>query len=377
MLLGECADVSAYYSSLTDCGGFSPRLALRHCPGSTARADGTGACLPSGNTPQRSRPGCESGLGGQRMTSSQSGCTVTVAHRRSGGTARPGRSSKKSFLRTTSDSAQSPLLATSSASCGLRSTGSASRPAFRTSPSKSERSSTWRAIPAFRKYISGEVWLLGDVDRAHLVNIDRTSFNREAPDYRAVARLMQREITRFKAECVQAPQRGQGGRRSAASINRLTLVAAADKLAGRSPLLLTTTLLPDVGCPARTMAGCARQTAWLAGRPPYARGCGRCCSNSTAGGNASRIWLRVADDGERAPSRSLTIFSTHGSNSPARPSPSASLKHALSDPPLIVRNRPRGRLQPPSGLRWPGPTERCRDGHGPGVLLPHCRKPLR
>lgn len=63
--------------------------------------------------------------------------------------------------------------------------------------------------PGFRKYISGEVWLLGDLDRTHLINIDRTTFNREAPDYRAVARLMQREITRFKAECVQAPQRAK------------------------------------------------------------------------------------------------------------------------------------------------------------------------
>src|SRR5579862_8323689 len=55
--------------------------------------------------------------------------------------------------------------------------------------------------PGFRKYITGEVWLLG--------NIDRTSFNRESSDYRMVARVMQAEIDRFKSEYVQAPQRAK------------------------------------------------------------------------------------------------------------------------------------------------------------------------
>jgi hypothetical protein len=63
--------------------------------------------------------------------------------------------------------------------------------------------------PGFRKYISGEVWLLGEIDRGRLINIDRTSFNRESADYRAVARVMQTEIVRFKAERVQAPQRAK------------------------------------------------------------------------------------------------------------------------------------------------------------------------
>ena len=39
------------------------------------------------------------------------------------------------------------------------------------------------ADPGFRKYISGEIWLLGDVDRERLINIDRSSFNRECSDY--------------------------------------------------------------------------------------------------------------------------------------------------------------------------------------------------
>lgn len=63
--------------------------------------------------------------------------------------------------------------------------------------------------PGFRKYITGEVWLLGDIDRARLVNIDRASFSRESSDYRAIARAMQTEISRFKSEFVQRPRRAK------------------------------------------------------------------------------------------------------------------------------------------------------------------------
>lgn len=63
--------------------------------------------------------------------------------------------------------------------------------------------------PGFRKYITGEVWLLGEVDRARLINIDRASFNRESNDYRVIARAMQAELVKFKAEAVQAPQRAK------------------------------------------------------------------------------------------------------------------------------------------------------------------------
>ena len=61
--------------------------------------------------------------------------------------------------------------------------------------------------PGFRKYISGEVWLLGEVDRERLINIDRSSFNRECADYQAVQRVMSRAIVEFKARNVQRPQR--------------------------------------------------------------------------------------------------------------------------------------------------------------------------
>jgi hypothetical protein len=63
--------------------------------------------------------------------------------------------------------------------------------------------------PGFRKYITGEVWLTGDVDRSRLVNIDRASFSRESPDYRAVERCMQTEIAQFKRKFVQAPRRAK------------------------------------------------------------------------------------------------------------------------------------------------------------------------
>lgn len=61
--------------------------------------------------------------------------------------------------------------------------------------------------PGFRKYITGEVWILGEVDRERLINIDRSSFNRECPDYQAVQRYMTRAIIDFKAANVQRPQR--------------------------------------------------------------------------------------------------------------------------------------------------------------------------
>lgn len=91
--------------------------------------------------------------------------------------------------------------------------------------------------PGFRKYISGEVWLLGDIDRARLINIDRTSFNRESPDYRALARVMQSELVRFKAECVQAPQRAKVAIKRRLD-QQVGLLQAAEKLANALSITL-------------------------------------------------------------------------------------------------------------------------------------------
>jgi hypothetical protein len=63
------------------------------------------------------------------------------------------------------------------------------------------------ADPGFRKYITGDVWLTGDLDREHLINIDRSTFNRECADYRVVQRYMSRAILDFKSKNVQRPQR--------------------------------------------------------------------------------------------------------------------------------------------------------------------------
>src|SRR5262249_25963630 len=63
------------------------------------------------------------------------------------------------------------------------------------------------ADPGFRKYITGEVWLSGDLDREHLINIDRSTFNRECADYIVIQRFMARTILDFKAANVQRPQR--------------------------------------------------------------------------------------------------------------------------------------------------------------------------
>jgi hypothetical protein len=63
--------------------------------------------------------------------------------------------------------------------------------------------------PGFRKYISGEIWLLGDIARERLINIDRASFNRASADYHAVQRFMSQTIAGFKAERVQRPQRAK------------------------------------------------------------------------------------------------------------------------------------------------------------------------
>jgi hypothetical protein len=65
------------------------------------------------------------------------------------------------------------------------------------------------ADPGFRKYISGEVWILGDVSRERLINIDRSSFNREAADYKAISRYMSDCVVEFKNTRIQRVQRAK------------------------------------------------------------------------------------------------------------------------------------------------------------------------
>lgn len=63
--------------------------------------------------------------------------------------------------------------------------------------------------PGFRKYIGGEVFLMGDLDIDRLINIDRTSFNHESGDYGAIQRFMQEQIEGFKKAHVSQPQRAK------------------------------------------------------------------------------------------------------------------------------------------------------------------------
>jgi hypothetical protein len=63
------------------------------------------------------------------------------------------------------------------------------------------------ADPGFRKYITGELFVAGDVDTTRLINIDRASFNRESPDYSTIQRFMTQAITDFKSRWVQGTQR--------------------------------------------------------------------------------------------------------------------------------------------------------------------------
>ena len=85
--------------------------------------------------------------------------------------------------------------------------------------------------PGFRKYVTGEVCLLGDPTRERLINIDRASFNRECADYRATQRFMSSEIVSFKAKSVQQPQRRKVAVRRLVENHREDLARITDVVA--------------------------------------------------------------------------------------------------------------------------------------------------
>jgi hypothetical protein len=86
--------------------------------------------------------------------------------------------------------------------------------------------------PGFRKYITGEIWILGDINRERLINIDRSSFNRECADYGAVQRFMSRAIAEFKTHHVQRPQREKAAIRRLLEDHR-ALVDSTEKIVER------------------------------------------------------------------------------------------------------------------------------------------------
>jgi Histidine kinase-, DNA gyrase B-, and HSP90-like ATPase len=107
------------------------------------------------------------------------------------------------------------------------------------------------ADPGFRKYISGEVWLLGQIDRERLINIDRSSFNRECIDYKAVQRVMERAIVEFKSRSVQRPQRQKVAVRRAVE-DHVRSLNAIERVASRALETAATHGLPSSE-PGRTL----------------------------------------------------------------------------------------------------------------------------
>ena len=85
--------------------------------------------------------------------------------------------------------------------------------------------------PGFRKYITGEIYVFDNIDRARLINIDRTSFNRESADYRALQRFMVNILSTFKARAVQQPQRRRVALRQVLEEHRRALEVVARSVA--------------------------------------------------------------------------------------------------------------------------------------------------
>jgi hypothetical protein len=194
--------------------------------------------------------------------------------------------------------------------------------------------------PGFRKYISGEVWLLGDVDRTRLVNIDRASFSREAADYRAIAGVMQREIQRFKAECVQAPQRAKVAIKRRLD-QQVALQMAADKLARAVEISLSNGDAPVLGLPSSNNG--ALRLSRERGLIDDLQALGALVAVEREGVRpANRLYaLRVADDGQH-----IFVDVADSLVQPrikiGRAAYAVRMVEARPvDPPVIVRNRPR------------------------------------
>jgi hypothetical protein len=193
--------------------------------------------------------------------------------------------------------------------------------------------------PGFRKYITGEVWLLGEVDRARLINIDRASFNRESNDYRAIAPAMQAELIKFKAEAVQAPQRAKVAIKRRLD-QQVALVAAARKLS-RAVSLATTDAQGSEGAFPSSNNGSIRG-ARARGVVDDLQGLGAVVAIEPADPARRQPYrLRVAGDGRR-----VLVEVDEALVNPKVPLGGKSYGLRLvegrpTDPPLIVKNHPR------------------------------------
>ena len=190
------------------------------------------------------------------------------------------------------------------------------------------------ADPGFRKYITGEVWLLGEVDRERLINIDRSSFNRECPDYQAVQRFMSRAIVEFKSASVQRPQRQKVSVRRALE-EHIRTVRAIEKVARRAADVQGSLVLPSSE-PGRASTR-KRRTIVDALNEDHAD----VAIDETRDHDDLRYELDVSDDGRRVRASigpGIAEPRVHIGRTQYRVSFAAA---AEDDPPVLIRNRPR------------------------------------
>lgn len=187
--------------------------------------------------------------------------------------------------------------------------------------------------PGFRRYVSGEVFVTGDVDRARLINIDRTSFNSESADYRVIERYMAQAINDFKTQRVQRPQRLKADVRRVLN-ERIKLVRSVSDLLSAADVWCNragATRLPSSNTPFRV-----RRTVDLA-RDLAAIGAD--VIRADIAGNTP-FELHVSEDGTRLRAAvGAEVLSP--SVAVGRRTYAVQFVEARStDPPVVVRNRP-------------------------------------
>ena len=191
--------------------------------------------------------------------------------------------------------------------------------------------------PGFRKYITGEVWLLGELERERLINIDRSSFNRECVDYQAVQRFMGRAIVEFKSASVQRPQRQKVSVRRALE-EHIRTVRAIERVAQRAADLLAER--GERGLPSSESGrGLPRTRRTIA--EMLTEGHADIVIDETRTHDDLSYTLEVSDDGQR-------VRATIGAGIAEPRVQIGSTEYRVSyaaarenDPPVLIRNRPR------------------------------------
>lgn len=189
------------------------------------------------------------------------------------------------------------------------------------------------ADPGFRKYISGEVWLLGDIDRERLINIDRSSFNRECADYRAIQRVMERAIVEFKSRSVQRPQRQKVAVRRVLE-DHVRSLKAIEKVANRAIQTAPNGALPSSEA-ARALKNTHGVREWLRDLETDV------VVNKNAAETDRRYELDLSPDGLRVRASLGAGLLEPTVMIGDRPYRVEYAKGDAADPPVIVRNRPR------------------------------------